>query len=247
VRDLYHEDNTPHRGPYFTRPDQFRKEFTGINPGVMSDLDKPALMALRMKGLYRENTPTSSPISMKHDTLLSCGTASIDIQTMEQPDEYGFIFHDEVLERIKRQLRFPIDGDLRPDRTFGVRYKRTNTARIFLVEADMGTEVMHGYSNSRKTIEHNLHQYDLLLNGEYKQYFPSNTRIVVVFLVLTQGRMASMLELAQKTLSRTAAPFVLFKTVPEFAQFLEPPPILDYLFHEPYARAGLAPFDIREP
>jgi hypothetical protein len=243
VRDLFHEANTPHRGTYLARNPQLQRGFVAVNPGVMSELTPRAEAALRQRGLWRPNTPPPSPVNVRHDTLLACATASIELAVLqEDPGRYGYIFHDEIVDRAGR-LKFEARGSpLIPDRAFGINYGDSG-ALIVLVEADMGTENLRA-GGRRKTIEHNLRQYDDFLGGGYKEHFGEEMKPVVVYLTTLPQRLEHMLALAQEVVSRRTCTYLLFQALPEFADFLAPPPILTRLFLGPYRRAGRSDFYI---
>lgn len=237
ARDFYHEASTPHHGPYLTRSEEFRRRFEGINPSPMYDISPAMKRALLERGMWKENAPSPSPQSLKHDTLLSCATASIELMTLREPDKYTFIFHDEIVDRAGK-LSF-YNGKLLPDRAFGIRYA-DGSARIFLIEADMGTENLKGTSNSRKTIEDNLKRYKQFIGEkDYQEFFGKKAKVMVMYLTTLQKRTKTMLTM-------TDADYILFKCVPEFDAFTSPPPILEQLFNEPYQRGKDGPFDIRE-
>ncbi len=236
---LFNEDNTPDGGQYLTRPWQQFATLDARYHELVYDLNDPALDALAERDLLYPNTPGTSHLSWKHDAFCSAITASIELSVLKEPTKYQYIFHDEIVTRIG-QFAFPVGGvTLRPDRALGIRYKAIGGARIFLIEADCGTEPNTAKRRNRKTQKRSIELYaEFLGHGVYKKYFPEGTRVMLLSVYASRAKMENVKAMA----GRSA--FTLFQHWGNFSRVFVPPKPRHDLFNGPWSRAGHGPFHI---
>jgi hypothetical protein len=238
---LFNEDNTPHQGRYLERPWQQFDTFDARYHELMYDVREPALAALDQHGRLFPNTPETASDHWKHDTFLAAVTASIELAVLLEPEKYEYIFHDEIVTRLGR-FSFPIgEINLKPDRSFGIKYKATGGVRLFLIEADRSTEPNKVRKQNRKTHERAIDLYlKFIGQGEYKKYFPQGTRLMLIHIFASQAKMQHVREMTGNSA------FTLFQHWSNFSRYFIPPkPRLD-LFTGPYQRAGQPDFYISQ-
>ena len=250
LKHFFHEDATPHGGPYLDRPWQ---QFQTLDPETHELVyanTKHADLLLTEHKLLRTNTPTTSPISWKHDVMCSFITASIELAVLKQPEKYEYIFHDEIVERLGTfSFPVPVGGlvkNLRPDRAFGIKYKEVGGALIFLVEADCSTEPNNPESFDRKSHKRSILQYEEFLGrGLYKQYFWQGARVMLLSVFASEAKMRNVRTLTSELTKGNS--FTLFAAWPAFARYFVPPKPRHDLFTAPWTRAGYEPFNISKP
>lgn len=241
---LSSEDNTRHGGRYLDRPaQQFATLDVRFNQ-LVYDVNPRSKGALQEHDRYRAHAPASARSNWKHDHLAACVTASIELATLKVPDRFAYIFHDEVVERIGRD-HFAISGSrVTPDRWGGIRHLKRGGVLLFAVEADCGTEPHHGGTH-RKTTARNLTQYESWVeSGHYKRDLGTSGGIVILNVTTSKARMYNMVGLAERTLKRSAASYLLYTHVPGFSPVYRPPQPFDELFSGTLARPGMSAFSI---
>ena len=106
LTDLFNEDNTPHQGRYLDRPHQQFATLDARYHDLMYDVLPPAVDALKDTERFFWNTPETSSLKWKHDAFCAAITASVDLAVAKQPEQYDYIFHDEIVTRIGK-FEFP--------------------------------------------------------------------------------------------------------------------------------------------
>ena len=238
LTDLFNEDNTPHQGRYLDRPHQQFATLDARYHDLMYDVLPPAVEALKDTERFFLNTPETSSLKWKHDAFCAAITASVDLAAAQHPEQYEYIFHDEIVSRIGK-FEFPIGSYLlRPDRAFGIRYKPSGQARIFLIEADCATEPLTGPAK-RKTQERTLAHYKTFIQDrEYHRYFPHGTRLMLLYVFSSKNRMHNVMQMAGNNT------YVLFQSWSAFSKYFIPPKPRHDLFTHGWLRAGNSEFFI---
>jgi hypothetical protein len=258
LTDLFNEDNTAHGGQYLDRPWQQFATLDARYHDLAYDITKCAAAALEEEGRLRANAPSTAPGSWKHDFMCAAITSSIELSTLRQPDAYGYIFHDEIIDRIGT-FAFPVaisqndahgglrteEKVLRPDRVCGIRYKQTGAARIFLVEADCTTEPNNSKDTSRKSHKRSILQYlQFIDGGGYKKHFGESTRVMLLSVFAAEVKMNNVKDLLLRLSEGKGSAFMLFQAWPAFGRYFTPPKPRHELFTVAWSRAGYEPFSI---
>ena len=233
ARDLYHEDNTLHGGAYLSRPHQQFGTMDARYQELVYDLTPSSEKALADIGI----TPVSHAGWFVHQFMTAHITASIDLATD------GFIPLHEITDQ---PLSVPIgEKTLTPDAMFGIKYG--DNRRVFLLEADRGTEVIRSNSKNRKTKLQNFKQYRKLIGQElYKKHYSINSGLMLLYVTVSETHMNNLIDLLMELSNGKGNNYILFKTIPHFTRYFKPPkPQLD-LFTEPWMRAGHSDFWINQ-
>jgi hypothetical protein len=174
------------------------------------------------------------------DTFCSAITASIELEVLRQRDKYEYIFHDEIVSRLGRFTFDVGNEELEPDRAFGIRYKQTGGVRLFLIEADRGTE-QNKKRKGRKSHQGNIQlYYQFIGQGIYKKYFGEQSRLMLIAMFSSPRKMENVREMTGNSA------FTLFQSWPTFSRFFKPPKPRPDLFTGPWLRAGMEPFFINQ-
>lgn len=251
LTDLYHEANTPHGAPYLERPFQQHNDQLRYQP-LVYDLKPAAKRALEERGRLRRFAP-SHAVGMwwHHDFMLSCITASIELACLNSFDHFQYLFHDEICERIGKPLSFSVDyvdahgkkrtQELKPDRAFGIRNVEKGTTRLFLIEADRGTETIKSSDTGRKRLLDNDLQYRQFIGGlEYKEALKHQGGIVLLNVMTSEARMHNLMSLIKPT------NYMAFKALPIFGREFKAPLVMTELFTNPWERPGRDPLQINK-
>lgn len=258
LRDLFHENNTPHgerywergvtdEGQYLTRPDGLPMYRIGsrIEPlDLFYDLRYEAQLALQDPEDYRwrKNAPkrTASP---KHDAFQAYVTANEDLVCQAHSDQFEYLYHDEIVDRIGVRS-FTIDGKIvTPDAFSGIRYLPSRSAIIFINEVDRNTQPLQSKKEYRhKKIAENLGLYEeFFRTKQHEEYFGKGASVMVRHYTVNARHMQNMMDELGESI------YQLFKCVPEFGADWNPPGPNPDLFFEPWLRPGKSPFDISNP
>ncbi len=227
-----------HEG-YLTRPHQQFATLDARCQTLVYDLSKSSREELRRNDLWRLHAPEPSPSHWRHDFMVSCITASIEIATMGTGLRY--IHRDEILARSGSCLSFEVSRaesdkniSLRPDGIFGIQYP-SGRARLLVLEADCATEVLTG-ANGRKTIERNAKLYQSFIGEKrYRAVLGSGAGMLVLNATSSPQRMANMVDV-WATVHGGSCAYALFTCLPQFSRYFKPPAILTELLAHPYAR-----------
>lgn len=252
LRDLFHEDNTPHGGAYFTRPQAQKGTEADERNQKVYDLLPAAERALKEAGLWSDLAPKRTS-SWLHDFFSACNTASIHLACLREPEQYGYIPHHEIVARVGRQS-FEVPGferHLRPDPFLGITYKGHGTI-IALTESDLATErhtlTEKARKAKRKTYEESMAlHYQFVEKRQYRAVFGEKVEMMTLHFFNSEGDMAEAMELMGKAAPH-GAKRQLFKYVPGFKRYeFKPPYPLYSHFDEPWLRVGQPPRLISQP
>lgn len=95
---LYHEDNTPHGGPYLDRPWQQWQTMNARYQPAVSETTPYAEQVLKERGLLADTSRTQTRVQYAHRFMISCITASIELATKADPN-LRFVSEQEILAR----------------------------------------------------------------------------------------------------------------------------------------------------
>ena len=235
-----------HEG-YLTRPHQQFATLDARCQTLVYDLSGRSKEELRRNNLRRQYAPKPSPSHWRHDFMVACITASIEISTAGTG--CGYIHRDEILNRNGTTLSFDVssvasgrDALLRPDSIFGIRYP-SGRARLVVVEADCGTEVLAA-RGWRKSIERNAGQYRAFIGERrYREALGTDAGILLLYATTSPRRMSNLIDVWRAT-HDGKCPYAIFACLPEFVRYFKPPQILTRLFTAPYERIAVEPFHL---
>lgn len=260
--DLFHEDNTTHKGTYLDRPGpQFETLEPRQNP-LVYDLNERSDQFLKDNSLYSEHAPTpaASYRHWKHRFMTACITASVEIATITHPN-IRYISQAEILGRKGATLRLPIQiknpitkktekHDLIPDAVFALEYKYPEGKKylIFFLEADRNSEPNRSYNFERKNYRRTILQYrELIAKRIYKSHYGLNAGALVLNVTTSHTHMENLIELTKELSLNNKNNFMLYQAVPDFGTPFKPPPPLLNLLTDPWKRAGSEDFYINKP
>jgi hypothetical protein len=229
LTDLFNENNTPHGGPYLTRPPQQFATIDARYKPLVYELAPAGVVALKEHGLWHAtNAARSGP--WLHNFMVSSITASIEIGVRERSD-LAYIPEHRILERAKTTLSCPvaivdpatgktITKNLEPDALFGLEYKNEQGSRyrFFAVEADRGTEPTTSGSWHRKSALRNFLQYrEYVEGGRYKEHLKLTAPLLVITACADAKRAESLLRLAQVAFPQ-GCPYLIFQSWEGFSR-----------------------------
>ena len=130
LTDLFNEANTPHDGPYLTRPMQQFQTIDARYKPLVYDLAPAAIKALAEQKLLHGRTAHHGP--WWHALMTSCITSSVELDCLLRKD-MNYIPQSIILARANAELRWrtcitdPVSGrsyvkDLLPDGVFGLEH-----------------------------------------------------------------------------------------------------------------------------
>jgi hypothetical protein len=248
LTDLFNEDNTPHGGPYLTRPPQQFRTIDSRYNQIVYDLAPAALAALRIQGLSIRPVRSGPWL---HSFMVSCITASIELACLD-PDDIVYIPQSAILARADAELRCPTKvtdpkasttytKDLLPDAVFGLEYRTSQGSRFrfFAVEADRATEPATSSNFHRKSFERHLLQYqDYIERGGYREHLRLTAPMLVLNVTSAPKRMERMLKVTGKLFPHGNS-YQLFQVWEDFGPVWRPPAPEADLLEKDWHRAGL--------
>lgn len=249
--DLFHEDQTPHGGPYLERPSQQRSHCNPFLDDLIYDLAPAAQAALTERGI---------PLYPRggwwvHQFMNAYITSSIDLATRRDPG-LRFIPQHEitgnravVVEYTDPETRQPASAKLIPDALFGIQYG--DKRRYFVLETDRKTERINpSVAFTRKSVRRFILQYrEFIGRGLYKAAYGIDAGMILLVVTTNPVHQRNMMQLAKELSGAgTGNNFMCFACLPVFdIPFFKPPPPNYGLFETPYERAGRDPFPINLP
>ncbi len=207
LTDLFNEDQTPHGGPYLSRPLQ---QFQTIDAGykeLVYDLAPAGEQALNDEGLWQERAGGASG-PWKHRHMVSTITAAIELATHAR-DDVAYIPQHAILDQAETTLRYPVPVRnpktnktetryLIPDALFGIEYRQGSerSYRFFVVEADRGTEPTRASRFNRKSHLRTFLQYREYVGRRlYKEHLKLTAGLIVPNVVAHETTITAMLDL----------------------------------------------------
>ncbi|MEM7545371.1 MAG: replication-relaxation family protein [Pseudomonadota bacterium] len=255
LTDLFNEANTPHEGPYLTRPlQQFRTIDSRYNE-LIYDLMPAAETALRAADRWRShNARPSGP--WLHGHMVACITASIELVAMARAD-LTYVPGWRILERAGAELRYPVTiADptsgrqltkyLIPDALFGLEYHTAagSRFRFFVVEADRATEPLTSSNWNRKCVVRSFLQYEAYVCGaRYNEHLKLTAPLLVLNVCSTAARAERMRAALQK-LRPGGMPYQLFQSWEGFGDVWRPQAMNRALLEGVWERVGGVGFGI---
>ena len=254
--DLFNEVQTPHRGPYLTRPkDQF-KTMDARHHELVYGLAKPAEQALREAGHWQEHRAVPSGPWL-HQYMTACITASIEIAMLARPD-LTYIPASAILGRVKAKLRHPTEfvwpdakqptqKDLIPDSLFGLEYRQQGEKRyrFFVLETDRGTEPAKSNNFNRKSyLRHVLQYRDYIGHGGYREHLKLTAPLCVLNVATTTNRQQLLLRVLEELAGSQGCNYQLFQTYENFGEVFKPPPLDTKFLDSAWERVGCEPWRI---
>ena len=234
LTDLFNEDNTPHGGPYLSRPPQQFRTLDSRYNQLVYDLAPAAEKALKQAGPWNERQAERSGPWL-HGFMVSCITASIELATLDR-DDLTFIPQSRLLDRAGTDLRYPIDTpdpetgrvyrkNMIPDALFALEYNTPegNRYRSFLVEADRSTEPATSKNFNRKSWQRSLAQYEQYVGqGLYRDHLKLKSSILILNIVTAPKR---TVQIGQTIEARapSLAGRMLFQAWEDFGPVFTPP------------------------
>ena len=256
LTDLFNEDQTPHGGPYLTRPPQQFHTLDSRYNQIVYDLAPAGRKAL--KELVDPPAPPSLSGPWLHRFMTSAVVASIRLAIEMQPD-LRFITEQAILKRANttieatfglldphtRQMR---KHTLRSDALFGIEYLtlKGSRFRFFAVEADRSTEPLTSTNFNRKSAEKQFASYRAYVGeGIYKAHLKLTSPLLILNVSSDPGRTVKLCDLALKKFGPQS--YQLFQSWSDFAPPFRPPSPNLELLGGVWQRPGLTPLRIDHP
>jgi hypothetical protein len=248
LTDLFNEDNTPHGGPYLTRPPQQFRTIDSRYNQLVHDLAPAAVAA----GIAIRSSRSGPWL---HSLMVGCITASIELACLER-DDNAYIPQSRILARADAELRWPTrladpatgkayTKDLLPDAVFGLEYRtgKGSGFRFFAVEADRATEPAMSSNFHRKSFERHLLQYrEYVEGGGYREHLDLTAPLLVLNVVSDSARLERMLKTAGEMFPDGNS-YQLFQCWEDFGPVLRPPWPNPAMLTGDWARAGF-PYEV---
>jgi len=255
MTDLYNEDRTPDSGRYLDRPYQQFDTYDSRYKELVYTLNEPAIRALKRFNQWEEHAGANTG-PWRHQFMVSCITASIELATFERSD-VNFIPQHMILERAETDLRFKTviqlenskkgrEVDLIPDALFGLEYVdgTHKSYRFFLIEADRGTEPSRASRFNRKSHLRNFLQYREYIGQKlYKSHLDLTAGLLVLHVTKDQKTIDRMLTLGDELYERGNT-YMLFQSAEAFAGNFAPPKPMQQFLERPWQRIGYKDFRI---
>lgn len=257
LTDLFNEDNTPHSGPYLSRPpQQFRTIDSRYNQLVYA-LTPASEKAVKQAGLWMDyGTARSGP--WLHSFMVSCITASIELAVLER-DDIRYLSQPFILERADAELRYPTgvtdpatgraySKGLIPDAVFGLEYRTPEGPRYrcFLVEADRSTEPATSKNFNRKSWQRSLQQYEEYVGrGLYREHLNLKAPMLVLNVVTDPKRIDHVGRLIENQAPQLGG-HMMFQAWEHFGPVFTPPKPNIALLEGVWSRIGWSACNIAE-
>lgn len=208
LTDLFNEANTPHGGPYLTRP---RQQFQTIDARYRPLVYELAPAGAKALAETQRIAPRARSGPWWHSAMVASVTAAIELECAARED-LTYIPQSAILKRAGATLRWPTTiresengasytKDLIPDAVFGLEHAGDGgtTYRFYALEADRGTEPLTTANAHRKSFARHLLQYeDYIERGGYRAHLQLTAPMLVLNVLTGAVRMAHMLELTAK-------------------------------------------------
>ena len=260
LRDLYHEGNTPHGGPYLDRPQGQWSALSKFLPAVYENT--PLAEQVMVERGLSQVTATAKRRLYHHRLMVACITASIELAA-RRDSSLRFISEGEILTRSpNRSLAIPcrvshtnrrtgksqqLDAPLIPDAVCGLEYtaKGGKFYRFFMVEADRNHEPVRRADLRETSYLRKILQYrEVIGNGGYRTHFGMKSAMLLLTVTTNVRHMHTIMEMAGEIAGHDCCSCLLFAALPEFGDRLRAPESCHRLLTEPWQRAGHPPIRI---
>lgn len=262
LRDLYHEGNTPHGGPYLDRPPG---QWTTLSKFERSIYDNtPCAEQVLFDRGSLERPAAERSVLYHHRLMVACITASIELAIRRDPS-LRFIPQQEILARSPNPtLVIPcrttytnprtgvsqtVDTPLIPDALFGIEYAVAGgrAYRFFMLEADRATEPVRRTNLRETSYFRKVLQYrEVIGKGGYRTHFGMKSAMLVLTVTTNMRHLQSIMEMTQAVSNGNGTSFFLFAIASEFGDRWRAPDPSDRLLTEPWRRVGLPSLRINQ-
>lgn len=253
LTDLFNEDNTPHDGPYLTRPPQQFRTIDSRYNQLVYDLTPAAKKALKEHGLT-VRPARSGP--WLHSFMVSCITASLELACLDR-DDVSYIPQSAILARADTELRWPTrianpatgkkyTKDLLSDALFGLEYltDQGSRYRFFAVEADRATEPATSSNFNRKSFVRHLLQYrEYVENGGYREHLGLTAPMLVLNVTCDPKRLEKMCRVTGDLFPQGCS-YQLFQCWEDFGQAFRPPAPKPAFLISDWERSAIGKFNL---
>lgn len=267
ARDLYHENNTAHAGPYLDRPTEQEDMRNAKYQHAIYELNRRSIAALQEEDKYHASgfQPAlylRSKGLFNHELMASLITASLDLACLAQPDRYRYIPAWEIIERMPHErqnvaltipVTFEYEGQVvtkavKPDRLCGIEYRAAGGRLLVAIEADRNSEGVRVADIEARSIRRKILQYRALIGTRtYKAHFAvSKTPMVVLTATTNAQHMTTMIDLVAE-LCGGSNTYLWHTALPEFGRWMKVPPPMTDLLTRAYSRAGLPVAYLTDP
>lgn len=253
LTDLFNEDQTPHGGPYLSRPLQQFQTIDARYKELVYDLAPAGERALKAQGLWQERAGGASG-PWKHRHMVAAITASIELATLAR-DDVAYIPQHAILNRAQTSLRYLVPfrnpktcktetRDLIPDALFGIEHRQRSeiSFRFFVVEADRGTEPTRASQFNRKSHLRTFLQYREYVGRRlYQKHLDLTAGLIVLNVVAHERTMDAMLDLMDEIYPRGCS-YLAFRMCEGFSG--GPQPKHEHQLFADWIRVGHEAFDL---
>jgi hypothetical protein len=254
LKDLYHEDNTPHDGWYLRRMKE-HPELPDRNRFAIYDVTQQAEHALEEAG-YKPLKRSFALDLDPHRFMIACTGASLEIAVNEDPtlkwESRSSILQEaghkwlHIKPCVISHKGSKSIHDLEPDDLFGIEYAG-NYWRLFAVECDRGNEPYERADLDETSLHAKFLRYKHVIEkGIYKDHFGRKCGLLVLFIFTTTTKQDEFLRRVEEW-NHGPCSWILAKTVPSFGKKLSIPEVMRELLTVPWHRAGFAHLDISKP
>jgi hypothetical protein len=251
---LFHEDRTEHGGPYLDRPGQDYSNVTLFQEDVY-DLTRAAEIALEAAGFPVPAKRRENHKNYQHEFMASCTAASTEIAVRDD-QHLEWISQDAVLKNSPTQsLKVPCSisrngitstRSLIPDGLFGIKYPGPKF-RVFAIEDDRSNEPWtRANLDETSYLAKFLRYREVIEGGTYKEHYGIKSGMLVLNIMVSARHAQNVMDNIMKETDGRGCPYMLFKSVPCFANRITVPPVMRELVTTPWVRAGFPPININK-
>ncbi len=247
LRDLFHEDATPHGGAYLMRPLEQASTIDARYNKLVYDLTPAAERVLQERGLWSENAPKKRR-PFPHTANLAAFTASLELGFRERgiPCTLRHQILDEADTTLSIDVSYPwnketLTGTLEPDSLITADFGHKQVT--FAIEWDEGTERGETDKHTVKSYKRSILQYrELVGRGLYKEHYRLGHGMVVLYAFKIEAfRKKFMRVLGDITGSNN---YIATQTVPDLPPYFKPPPLFTSPFDGYWERVGQTPIKL---
>ena len=253
MKDLFHESN------HLNIPGQQFDTYNANSNYRVYNITTLAEGVLKGEKLWSEYAPSVHG-AWKHQCMVGCITASLELGTMNHP-HLRYIPQHEILARANTTLKTKVryqnpntkreeNAGLIPDAVCGIEYRQGEgrSYRFFIIEADRATEPKRTDKFDRKSYRKSVLQYREFIGcGLYKEHFNLQASMVVLTVTTSKRQMENWVKIVAEQSENGKNSFMLFQYAPAFGLFFKPPLPMYGLLTKPWHRAGHEPFFIDRP
>lgn len=236
--DLYHENNTYHRGAYLERVKPRYSPKFSLHVDCIYDLTDASRAALEAIDVTPKKKQGRNQL-FEHQAMLAAFTASIEIACRNLG--YRFIPDYEILKGKLLEIPCSISHDfphgtktcnkpLIPDALFGI--EKDGLTRYFFLEVDRDSEPVYRGTFDLSSYLRKFLQYQAVIQkGLYKEFLDTDKPALVLNVTTSKSHLRSIMEMANDVTNGKGAPYFMAKAYPDYSniEYTVPKPILDIL------------------